>query len=190
MRKLKLQVQMTIDGFITGQNGEMDWMKFPWSQDIIDYVRQITEPVDTILLGRKLAEGFIPHWTNVVNNPEDPEYEGGLKFTTTPKIVFSKSLEKSTWDNTKIANGDLVEEVTKLKNQAGNDIIVYGGGTFVSALIKNKLINEFYLFINPSVIGQGMPIFKDVESMQSLTLIKATNFDCGIVVVTYKLDKN
>ena len=181
---------MTIDGFITGQNGEMDWMKFPWSEDIIDYVRELTEPVDTILLGRKLAEGFIPHWRNVVSNPEDPEYEGGLKYTTTPKIVFSKTLDKSIWDNTIIENGELIEEVTKLKNQTGNDIIVYGGGTFVSALIKNKLIDEFHLFLNPSVIGQGMSIFKDIENMQNLTLIKATNFDCGIVVLTYKLDKN
>ena len=190
MRQLKLQVQMTIDGFIAGQNGEMNWMKMPWSEDIIDYVRQITEPVDTILLGRKLAEGFIPHWTNVVKNPEDADYEGGVKFTTTPKIVFSKTLDKSIWQNTKIENGELVEEVTKLKNQQGNNIMVYGGGTFVSALIKNKLIDEFHLFINPSIIGQGMPIFKDVENMQNLTLIKVTNFDCGIIVVNYKLDQN
>lgn len=190
MRKLKLQVQMTIDGFISGQNGEMDWMKFPWTEDIIEYVRQITEPVDSILLGRKLAEGFIPHWTNVVSNPEDPEYEGGIKYTTTPKIVFSKTLHKSIWDNTTVANGELVEEITKLKNQKGNDIIVYGGGSFVSALIKNQLIDEFHLFVNPSAIGQGMPIFKDIESKQNLTLIKATSFDCGIVVLKYKLDKN
>ena len=189
MRKLKLQVQTTIDGFISGKNGEMNWMKFPWSQDILDYVKQISEPVDTIILGRKLAEGFIPHWTNVVKNPEDPEFAGGVKYTTTPKIVFSKTLDNSIWDNTKIANGELVEEITKLKNQIGNDIIVYGGGTFVSALIKNQLIDEFHLFVNPSAIGDGMPIFKNLESMQNLTLATAIKFDCGIVVLKYELDK-
>ena len=78
MRKLKLQVQTSIDGFISGKNGEMDWMKFPWCDDIISYVKQLTEPVDTIILGRKLAEGFIPHWANVAKNPEDPEYDVGL----------------------------------------------------------------------------------------------------------------
>ena len=190
MRKLKLQVQTTIDGFISGKNGEMDWMKFPWTQDVIDYVQLISEPVDTIILGRKLAEGFIPHWTNVVKNPADPEYEGGVKYTKTPKIVFSKTLDNSIWDNTKIANGELVEEVTKLKNQKGEDIIVYGGGTFVSALIKNQLIDEFHLFVNPSAIGNGMSIFKDLESMQNLNLIAATKFDCGIVVLKYVLNKN
>ena len=70
---------MTVDGFISGDNGEMDWMCLPWTDDITQYVREITENVDLIILGRKLAEGFIPHWENVVKNPKDPEFEGGIK---------------------------------------------------------------------------------------------------------------
>ena len=186
MRKLKLQVQMTIDGFISGTNGEMEWMKFPWTTDILDYVREITEPVDTIILGRKLAEGFIPHWTNVVKNPNDPEFEGGVKYTSTPKIVFSKTMDNSIWDNTTIANGDLVEEITELKNSKGKDIIAYGGGTFVSALIKNKLIDELHLFINPTAIGNGMPIFKELSTYQSFEVKEVKNFECGIIVLVYK----
>lgn len=187
MRKLKLQVQMTMDGFITGKNGEMDWMHFPWSDDLVEYVRQITNTVDTILLGRKLAEGFIPHWENVAKNPNDPEYEGGVKYTSTPKVVFSKTLETSTWHNTKLAKGKLATEVTKIKNQKGNDIIVYGGGTFVSELIKNKLIDELHLFINPAIIGKGMPIFHKVTAMQNFQLIASNHFECGIVVLCYKV---
>ena len=160
MRKLKLQVQTTIDGFIAGKNGEMDWMKFPWTDDIVNYVGEITENVDTIVLGRKLAEGFIPHWKNVAKDPNNPEYEGGIKYATTPKIVFTKTMKKSIWGNTDVANGELVEEINKLKNQNGKDIIVYGGGTFVTALIKAGLIDEFHLFINPTAIGNGMTIFK------------------------------
>ena len=160
MRKLKLQVQITIDGFISGQNGEMDWMCFPWSEDIINYVKEITEPVDTIILGRKLAEGFIPHWENVAKNPKNPEFEGGVKYSNTPKIVFTKTIEKSIWNNTEVANGELIEEITKLKNQSGKDLIVYGGGTFVTALINASLIDEFHLFINPTAIGNGMTIFR------------------------------
>lgn len=186
MRKLKLQVQMTIDGFITGQNGEMDWMCFPWTEDIITYVREITTPVDTVILGRKLAEGFIPHWENVAKDPSHPEYEGGIKYTTTPKIVFTKTIKKSIWDNTEIASGELVEEITALKNKEGGDIIAYGGGTFVSALIKNKLIDELHLFINPSAIGNGMPIFKELTSMQKFSVMNVRNFECGIIVLAYK----
>lgn len=186
MRKLKLQVQMTIDGFISGTNGEMDWMKFPWTDDILNYVREITEPVDTIVLGRKLAEGFIPHWTNVAKDPNNPEYEGGVKYATTQKIVFTKTLDKSIWDNAEIAKGDLVEEITKLKKLSGGDMIVYGGGKFVSSLIKNKLIDELHLFINPASIGTGMPIFKELTEMQNFSVLDVRNFDCGIIALIYK----
>ena len=123
MRKLKLQVQTKIDGFISGQNGEMDWMKFPWTDDIVNYVREITKNVDTIVLGRKLAEGFIPHWENVAKDPNNPEYEGGIKYAKTPKIVFTKTIKKSIWENTDVANGELVEEINKLKNLNGKLIL-------------------------------------------------------------------
>lgn len=186
MRKLKLQVQMTVDGFISGQNGEMDWMSLPWTDDINHYVREITEPVDTIILGRKLAEGFIPHWENVVQDPKNPEYEGALKYTSTLKIVFTKSMDKSIWKNTAIANGELVEEITNLKNTAGKDIIAYGGGSFVSALIKNKLIDELHLFVNPSAIGTGMPIFQELTSVQKFKVVDVKKFDCGIITLIYQ----
>lgn len=186
MRKLKLQVQMTIDGFISGPNGEMDWMKFPWTEDILNYVREITEPVDTIVLGRKLAEGFIPHWANIAKDPNNPEYEGGVKYASTQKIVFTKTLDKSNWENTEIANGELVEEINSLKNKQGKDIIVYGGGAFVSSLIKNKLIDELHLFVNPAAIGNGMPIFKELTEMQKFSVIDVQNFECGIVAMVYK----
>ncbi len=186
MRKLKLQVQITVDGFITGQNGEMNWMTFPWTEDIIEYVREITKPVDTIILGRKLAEGFIPHWENVFKDPQNPEYEGGIKFTSTPKIVFTKTMAKSIWNNTKIENGDLVEKITNLKNKEGEDIIAYGGGTFVSALIKNKLIDELHLFVNPTAIGNGMPIFKELTEMQKFSVKNVKHFECGIIALIYK----
>ncbi len=189
MRKLKLQIQITIDGFISGQNGEMDWMHFPWTDDIISYVREITEPVDTIILGRKLAEGFIPHWENVVKNPNDQEFEGGIKYTTTPKIVFTKTIEKSIWNNTEVENGELVEEITKLKNQNGKDIIVYGGGTFVTSLINARLIDEFHLFINPTAIGSGMTIFNGLDKNQKLKLKIVKQFDCGIALTCYELDE-
>lgn len=186
MRKLKLQVQITVDGFIAGPNGEMDWLKLPWTEDIIDYVRQNSDPVDTILLGKNLAQGFIPHWENVAKNSDDPEYEGGIKYSKTPKIVFTKTLHESIWNNTVLATGDLLEEVNALKNQNGGDLIVYGGASFVSALIKQGLIDEYHLFINPSAIGIGMPIFKELGNRQNLILIKSTSFDCGIVVLQYK----
>jgi dihydrofolate reductase len=180
MRKLKLQVQMTVDGFIAGPNGEMAWTTIDWDNELKKYVGRITESVDCIILGRKLAQGFIPHWAS------HPEEEGADKFNSTKKIVFTKTLDKSEWDNTILAKGDLVGEIAKLKNQEGKDIIAYGGATFVSALIKHGLIDEFHLFINPSAIGKGLPIFKELDRKQNLILLNSKSFDCGIVVLNYE----
>lgn len=191
MRKLKLQVQITVDGFIAGPIGEMNWLVWDWDEELKQYVADITESVDCIVLGRKLAEGFIPHWANVAANTENQEYAAGRKFTDTKKIVFSKTLDASdavvkTWNNTLLAKGDIVEEVNQLKTQKGKDIIAYGGATFVSELVKNKLIDEFYFFVNPAIIGSGLSIFKEIESTQNLTLIDSKKFICGIVVLKYK----
>jgi dihydrofolate reductase len=190
MRKLKLQVQMTVDGYIAGPNGEMGWMIFDWDDHLKQYVTNLTEPVDTIILGRKLAEGFIPHWAAVAANPDDPEHYAGKKFTDTPKIVFTNTLNQSKWDNTVLAKGSLVQEITQLKNQDGSDIIAYGGADFVSDLVKHQLIDDFHLFINPAIIGSGMTIFRDLDHQQNLTLVKSTSFDCGIVVLHYMPKRN
>ena len=136
MRKVKLQMQMSIDGFVAGENGAMDWMIWNWDDQLKAYVNQITAPVDCIILGRVLAQGFIPHWAKVATDQNNPEVEAGKKYTATSKVVFTKTLDKSAWDNTVLAKGDLVDEIANLKNQAGKDIIVYGGGSFVSSLIK------------------------------------------------------
>lgn len=186
MRKLKLQVQMSVDGYVAGPNGELDWMVWNWDDQLKDYVNKLTEPVDCILLGRKMTDGFIAHWATVAANPDDPEYLSGKKFTNTKKVVFTKTLDKSEWANTDIANGDLVDEINKLKNQDGKDIIVYGGATFVSSLIKEGLIDEYHLFINPTALGKGLTIFKGLEERQDLILAKSTPYDCGIVVHRYE----
>jgi dihydrofolate reductase len=180
MRKLKLQVQMTVDGFIAGPNGEMDWTLRNWDDQLKKYVTEITEPIDCIVLGRKLAQGFIPYWAS------HPQEEGADKFNHTHKVIFTKTLDRSEWDLTVLAKGDLVDEITKLKKQNGKDIIAYGGATFVSSLIRYGLIDEFHLFINPAAIGDGMPIFKELDSKQNLRLVKSTAFECGIVVLHYE----
>jgi len=185
MRKLKLQVQMSVDGFVARPNGELDWMKWDWDDELKNYVNQLTDSADTILLGRKMTDGFISYWSNV--KLESEEYRFAKQMVDYHKIVFTKTLDKSNWENTTLAKGDITDEVNKIKKQnSKKDIVVYGGAGFVSSLIKNNLIDEYNLFINPTAIGKGLEIFKDVDSKLSLKLKKSTAFDCGIVVNQYQ----
>src|SRR6476620_10868099 len=190
LRKLRLQVQMSVDGCIAGPNGEMDWMVGLLDDELMKYAYKITEPVDTILLGRKMTDVFISYWLNVVSKPDDPWYAFSKKMIETPKVVFTKTVNKSTWINTDIATGNLIEEVSKIKSQNGGDIIVYGGASFDSSLIKEKLIDEFYLFINPVAIGNGRTIFKDLKEIRKFILIESIAFDSGTVVINYEVKKN
>lgn len=185
MRKLKLQIQLSIDGFISGTNGEMDWMVWNWDEELQKFVTELTEPVDTIILGRKLAQSFIPHWTDTFYKSDKKDKFAG-KMVETDKVVFTKTLEKSEWKSTELAKDGIKSEIEKLKKANGKDIIAYGGGEFVSSLIKENLIDEFYFFINPSIIGSGMPIFEKVDYKKELNLVSAKSYECGITVLNYK----
>lgn len=178
-------MQMSIDGFVAGPNGEMDWMVWNWDDALNQYVTDLTAPVDTIILGRVLAEGFIPHWASLATNPDNTD-AFATTMHETPKVVFSKTLENHDWHQTVLATGDLTEEIATLKSQDGGDIIVYGGGNFVSNLIKEVLIDEYHFFINPTILGRGMPIFQELETRRALKLVSTKQFDCGIVVMCYE----
>ncbi|MGA7370506.1 MAG: dihydrofolate reductase family protein [Nitrososphaeraceae archaeon] len=186
LRKLRLQVQMSLDGYIAGPNGEMDWMVGPLDDELLKYVSKITESVDTILLGRKMTDVFISFWLDVMNKPDDPWNTFAKRMIEIPKVVFTKTLNKSEWINTDIATGDLLEEISKIKSQNGRDVVVYGGASFDSSLIKEKLIDEFYMFINPVAIGNGMTIFNDLNEIQKYSLIESKVFESGIVLLRYE----
>jgi dihydrofolate reductase len=184
---------MSIDGYITGPNNEQDWMVFFGDEKLKEYEFRLLESVETILLGRKMTNEFISYWTEVLNKPNDSWYAFAKKLIETPKIVFTKTLTKSEWPNTEIATGDLKEEITKLKSQEGSgggDIIVYGGASFDSSLIKENLIDEYYLFINPVAIGNGKTIFKDLKEIRKFTLVESIAFDSGIVLIHYEVKRN
>jgi dihydrofolate reductase len=102
------------------------------------------------------------------------------------KIIFSQTLQKAEWYNTEIVTGDLVKEVNNLKRQPGKDIFACGGSSFVSALIKHKLIDEFYFYINPIAIGNGDPVFNQIEGFQRLKLKKSLTHESGLVLMHYE----
>ncbi len=184
MRKVKLQMQMTINGYVSGPNGENDWMTWNPDEDFISFLNSLLDTSDTLLLGRKLADSFIKNWENTA--VENPAHPFAKKIAAITKVIFTKTLDKSTWNNTTLAKGNLAEEIAALKKQDGKDILVFGGAGFVSSLIKEGLIDEYHLIINPTAMGSGMTIFNSLESIQKFTPIQSKLYPGGKTVLSYK----
>ncbi|HEX7958634.1 MAG TPA: dihydrofolate reductase family protein [Terriglobales bacterium] len=183
MRKLKLQMQMTVDGFVAGPEGQLDWMTWDMDEKLLAFINHLTDTSDTILLGRKMAPGFLQYWEAMVKKPESPEYAFARKMVDTPKIVFTKTLSSIDGQNVRLEKGDLTRVIDQLKKAPGKDIIVYGGATFVSSLMENSLIDELNFFVNPIGIGNGLRVFK---SRKPMALTNSVGYSSGIVVNTYK----
>jgi dihydrofolate reductase len=190
MRKLKLQIQMTIDGFVGGPNGENDWVFLSGTPDpealkqITGFGVELATSCDTLLLGGKLAaDGFCKHWENVADNqPDSPWNPLAQLITNHRKIAFSSSETTPPGRNLEVENGDLATAVRALKEQPGKDILVYGGANFVSSLISLNLIDEYYIIINPVAIGAGLSIFKE---RKILKLESSMAFKSGKVLNKY-----
>jgi dihydrofolate reductase len=183
MRKLKLQVQISLDGFVAGPNGELDWMVGDGDESDSKKIIDPADSCDIILMGRKMTPDFINYWENVADNqPESPEQPLAQRMVNMRKIVFSRTQKTMKGRNLEVENGDLATMVQQLKNQQGKDIIVYGGATFASSLISLDLVDEYYFFRNPVAIGSGLPIFKEQKILKLDSSISLKN---GIVFNTY-----
>lgn len=183
MGKLKLQMQVTVDGCVAnGPSDDIDW------GEIEPHSRALLDGADTIVLGRKTAAEFIPYWDEAATRREEPWYEVARRISGARKVVFSRTLDRTDWKNTDVEKGDLVEAIRRLKRASEKDIIVYGGVSFVSALIQEQLIDEFHLFVNPVAMGSnGARIFDGLGAPQRLKLVKAISYDNGIVLLNYEL---
>jgi dihydrofolate reductase len=184
MRKLKLQMQQSVDGFVCGPSGELDWLAHDWDDRLKDYVAALTSPVDHILLGRKTSEGFMPHWAGVAADPEDEGHTFGIKMHETQKTIFSRTLNETNGNNAHMEHNLSRERINRIKSGAGGDIILYGGAGIVAEFVRQGLIDEYNLFVNPAAIGQGLSIFKDAGNLR-LKLISSETFECGIIALRY-----
>ena len=176
MRKLK--VQMNFEGI-------------KWDDDMVTFCIDNLKNVDSILLGRITAEGFIPYWKEVAENPNPDDINSriGKPINDTHKDIYSNTLKINEWENATIISGDISEEIKKLKENKGKDIIVYGGNTFVSSLVEHKLVDEYYLLVNPLAISSDEPILKFINTNLQLALKECKPFPCGTVLLHYSSHK-
>ena len=174
MRKLKLQMQITVDGFVAGPNNEQDWVFASGKgdaealQQIAGFGAELAASCDTILLGRKLPQaGFVDYWASVAESqPDSPWQPFAQSVVNHRKIAFSHTETSLPNNNIEVENGDLATVVQSLKNQPGKDMIVYGGVSFVSSLVSLNLIDEYYLIVNPIAIGSGLSIFREKKVLE------------------------
>jgi len=192
MRKLKLEMQVSIDGFASDANGDPSWMLWCWAENwtwdeaLRRYHTDLTASSDCILLSRKMAEeGFCEQWEHVAENAEDPQAAFAKPISDMRKLVFSKSGFQTKSRNAEVVRGGLTEEVESLKRKAGKDILVYGGPIFASSLLTADLIDELHIFVNPTALGSGRSMFKRFGRKTDFNLVKATSFDCGVAVLEY-----
>lgn len=172
MRKLKLQMNIALDN--------------KWDSGMSDFSIENLENVDCILHGRKTAEGFIPYWVEIANNPDDNEHQLGKRFSEIPNVVFSNTIKESKWGNTTIITGNFEKTIKALKNQKGENILVYGGDSFVSSLIQHDLIDEYYILANPASFGNGQKTFNPLKNDLELKFVDCKPFDCGTVLLHYE----
>lgn len=191
MRKLILQMQMSVDGFV-GSHRNDDWQVWGWGEhnrwdeELKRDFNLHFERIETILLSRKMAEeGYLNHWGKAATRyPADPFYAFAKRITELKKVVLTDKLKTSAWPRTDVRGGDLGNVVTAMKAEPGGDIGVFGGAGFAAALIGAGVIDEFQFYINPAVLGAGTRIF-DASGFRKLKLINAKAYPSGIVVSRY-----
>lgn len=182
-RRIILDLAVTLDGFIEGKNGEVDWCIMDEELGFGDFLNQI----DTILYGRKSYEIWGQYTPDMEGSDADKEFWELIH--SKKKYVFSRT-QKGTDDKAIFINDHILEEVNKLKREPGRDIWLYGGASLITTFINSGLVDEFRLSVHPVVLGEGKPLFVDIKQRLKLKMVQAKTFSSGIVQLIYHSDGN
>jgi dihydrofolate reductase len=181
MRKIILFNLITVDGYFEGPAANINWHNV--DQEFNGFAIAQMKTADTLLFGRKTYELMAGYWPMEEAIKNDPVVAGLMN--SFDKIVFSKTLEKAEWNNTKLIKDNVLEEIKKLKSVPGKDVLILGSAELSSTLIKHDLIDELRLLINPVILGNGTPMFKNIQEKTDLQLLKTKVFGNGNVLVNY-----
>ena len=190
MRNLIFFMHTSLDGFVAGVNGEMDWIKF--DDDLFNFVATMTDQADTALYGRVTYEMMQSYWPKAGEQPNATKHdkEHSDWYNQVSKVVLSKTMQETGLQNTIVIGDRLSDNIIKIKKQVGKNIIIFGSPRASQSLLKEGLIDEFWLFVNPIILGQGMPLFKDITGTTKLKLADSKIFACGVIALHYEKLKN
>jgi dihydrofolate reductase len=183
MHRITVFNSVTLDGYFTDASGDMSWahkQDEEWSK----FVEENAKGEATLLFGRITYDLMSSFWPT--SNAKDNFPVVAERMNSLPKVVFSRALDKATWNNTKLVKGDLVTEVRKMKNEAGRDMVIMGSGTIVSQLTQAGLIDEYQIALNPIVLGKGRTMFDGIRDKLNLKLTKTRTFANGNVFLCYE----
>jgi dihydrofolate reductase len=187
MRKIIVSMNVTLDGYMAGRNCELDWHFNYWNEEMAEHACHQLSKTDTILLGRVTYQAMAQYWPYQSLNLLFPREQIAFAdmMNSHLKIVFSKTLEGTQWNNSRLVKKNLANEISKLKRQPGKDMIIYGSGSLVSSLMQSGLIDEYELWVHPVLLGKGKSLFKGLEETHTLRLLKTRSFNSGVIILYY-----
>lgn len=189
MRKIISFMHVSLDGFVAGPNGEMNWIQA--EQEIFDYVEKRISEGDTALYGRVTYQMMENYWPKAGEQANATKHaiEHSRWYKTIHKIVLSKTMEDTGLTNTTIIKDNLSDRVNEIKQQAGKEILLFGSPTATHSLIQQDLIDGYWLFVNPIILGRGIPLFADIKDKIKLKLLTTRSFTCGVTELNYTVDR-
>ena len=185
MRKLIASTFLSLDGFTVGQNEDMGWVMNNFNEEMGKYAGDLMSSMDAILLGRVTYQIMINFW------PANTEATapGADKMNNTPKVVFSRTLDKADWGkykNVRVVKDNVAQEIAKLKQQPGKNMVIYGSANLVQGLTRLGLIDEYQILVHPILLGAGKPLFAGLSQPVNLKLTKSETYRNGVVVLCYQ----
>lgn len=182
-------MHLSLDGFVAGPNGEMDWIKA--DEEIFDHVGKRINQGDTALYGRVTYEMMEGYWPTAANKPNASKHdrEHSAWYKQVHKLVLSKTMKGAELPDTTIISENLSDIIHEIKQQGEKEILLFGSPTATHSLMQLNLIDGYWLFVNPIILGQGIPLFKDIKEKIRLNLVSVHPFTCGVTELNYTVDR-
>ena len=182
-------MHISLDGFVAGPNGEMNWIKL--GEEIFDHVGKRIGETDTALYGRATYQMMENYWPTAGDklNATKHDIEHSKWYNKAHKIVLSKTTKGKPLDNTTIISDNLADRINEIKQQAGSEILLFGSPTTTHSLIQQGLIDGYWLFVNPIILGQGIPLFVDIKDKIKLKLLTTRPFTSGVTELSYVVER-